>query len=111
MKQTLPKYKYDLVEIQWMDAVTHNGWLNFDEIQIEAGPSTTMTVAFLIKEDDKAYYLASTYHDVETNAQITVPKGMLISIRVLKKVKSERRKTPKKVIITPVQSGETGANG
>jgi len=91
-KPSNPGYLYPLVELQWLDAVTHNGWLDLDELQKENSPSHTITVAFLVKEDDKALYLASTYHDVETNAQITVPKGMVLSLKILKKAKLRGKK-------------------
>jgi len=91
-RQNNPGYLYDLVELQWLDAVTHNGWLELDELQKENSPSHTITVAFLVKEDTTALYLASTYHDVETNAQITVPKGMVLSLKILKKAKLRGKK-------------------
>lgn len=79
------KYLYPLVEVVWLDAVTHNAWVDLNELMEKVSPSLTMTVAFLMKEDAEAYYMASTYHEGESNAQITVPKGMVKSFRVLKK--------------------------
>lgn len=82
-KQT--KYAFPLVEVLWLDAVTHNEWTYIEDITDAVAPSLTITVAFLLKEDDTAYYMASTYHEDQSNAQITVPKGMVKSFRVIKK--------------------------
>jgi hypothetical protein len=72
--------KYPLVFIQWHDATTHNEWVDIADLKKEIGVLPTTTVGFLVKEDDEAYYIASTVHDDMTNAQITLPKGMVKSI-------------------------------
>jgi len=79
------KYDFPLVEVIWLDATTHNAWIDIEDVIEEVAPALTMTVAFLLKEDASAYYMASTYHDCQANAQITVPKGMVKSFRVIKK--------------------------
>jgi hypothetical protein len=76
----IPKFKYPLVCIDWKDATTHNDWLDIKDLQKEVGVYTTLTVGFLLKEDDEAFYIASTYFEDMCNAQITIPKGMVRNI-------------------------------
>jgi hypothetical protein len=55
-------------------------WVDIVDLEKEVGIDVTTTVGFLVKEDEGAYYIASTVHECMTNAQITLPKGMVKSI-------------------------------
>ena len=61
-KKIPPRHKYPLVEIRWHDATTHNMWVDIADLKKEVGIDATVTVGFLVKEDEDAYYIASTYH-------------------------------------------------
>ena len=73
-------YKYPLIEVVWDDASTDNGW--------EAPPDAlkeelAVTVGFLIRETDKHLLIASSYDDNHTNGRIQIPKGMIMTRKVV----------------------------
>lgn len=88
----IKKIPYPLVEILWLDATTHNQWIDIEDIQKEVGVDLTTTIGFLVKEDNTAYYVASTIHECMTNAQITLPKGMVQSVRFGRFVENRKKK-------------------
>ena len=88
------KFNFPLVWVEWLDATTHNMWVEIADIQKEVSVDLTTTVGFLVMEDEQAYYIASTVHECMTNAQITLPKGMVKSI-VIGSFKEPVKRKPK----------------
>lgn len=80
------KYKYPLVEVEWIDAETEHGW---EEVEFPTELPIVTTIGFLIKEgkdknDNEYLLIASTYSDGQTNGRFKVPKGMVKKITILK---------------------------
>ena len=98
------KHKYPLVEILWHDATTHNQWVDVADIEKEVGVDLTTTLGFLVKEDENAFYVASTIHECMTNAQITLPRGMVKSIKFGRFVENRKKKIGTPEIQDPVCS-------
>lgn len=76
------KYPFPLVEIRWWDAQTDHGWE--DKIDILVNVPEVITVGFLITENESGAVLASTVgDDMQSNARITIPAGMIQGRKVL----------------------------
>lgn len=77
------KYPFPVVEVTWLDAGTAHGWEGNDEV--EAKPFEVMTVGFLLRDQPDCLMVASTTcADKSSNSRITIPRGMVLSLRVLK---------------------------
>lgn len=75
--------KYPIVLIEWEDADTDHGWEELEDSDFS--PTLASTVGFLIKEDDAAVSIASTYSGSSTNNRMRIPKGMIKTMKVIKK--------------------------
>lgn len=75
------KYKYKLIEIEWDDAQTDDGW---EEAPDDLEPALAITVGFLIRETKDHLLIASTYDEKHTNARLQIPKKMIVSRKELK---------------------------
>jgi hypothetical protein len=98
MKQKKPK-TYPLVWIQWWDAAAHNEWADVADVQEDVPVDLITTVGFLVKEDEKAYYVVATICGDMANNQMSLPKGMVKSIQIGRF--AEKRK--KKIGTQPIQ--------
>ena len=77
-----PKFSFPLVHVEWKDAQTGHGWEDRENVLVET-PIVT-TVGFLIKETDEGVVVASTVGtDLQSNARISIPRGMIISKKEL----------------------------
>jgi len=79
------RYKYPLVEIQWVDAETEHGW---EEVEDDSTLPVATTIGFLIKDrPDKNGHdmllIASTYADTQTNGRFKIPKSMVKEMKVI----------------------------
>lgn len=85
MARVATKYPYPLVEVLWIDAETDgDGWLSPDE-KTPVAPEV-ITVGFLVYDKDDIIQIASTIAvDKSHNSRIIIPKGMVKSMKVLKK--------------------------
>lgn len=78
----VPPYK--LVEIIWDDAASNaSTWVHKDNMEM---PEQVATIGWLIKEDDKAVYTASSIandkeHEDDVGNTMVIPKGMIVSRR------------------------------
>lgn len=75
-------YRLPLVEVIWDDAAADSSWEEADALNDV--PDTVTTVGFLAKETERYLWIASTDDGYHTNARMKIPKGMVISRRVLK---------------------------
>lgn len=80
-----PPYKF--VEVIWDDAASNSeAWVHKNDLAL---PEQVITRGWLIKEDDRAIYIASSiannveFEDTVGNT-MTIPKGMVVSRRDLK---------------------------
>jgi hypothetical protein len=77
-----PPYKY--VEMIWDDAASNSdAWVHKDDIQ---EPEQVITRGWMIKEDDRAVYLASSVSNIKdfedtVGNTMTIPKGMIVTRR------------------------------
>jgi len=86
MAKKIPKYKYPLVQITWVDAETDHGWEETDGVEPVLPIATT--VGFLIKggadkNGNEYYVICSTYADNSNNGRFKIPKGMVKDFVVL----------------------------
>ena len=79
-------YRLPLVEIVWDDAAADGSWEESDSLA--DGPDKVITVGFLAKETERYLWIASTDDGYHTNARMKIPKGMVMSRRVLRKAKA-----------------------
>lgn len=76
------RFPFPLVHIEWKDAQTGHGWEDKENVLVEI-PIVT-TVGFLIKETGDGVVIASTVGtDLQSNARISIPQGMIISKKEL----------------------------
>jgi len=75
-------YRLPLVEVIWDDAAADGSWEEAEALP--DGPEKVTTVGFLAKETDGYLWIASTDDGYHTNARMKIPKGMVISRKVLK---------------------------
>lgn len=97
-----PPYQY--IEVIWDDAASNtDAWVHKDEMQ---EPEQVLTRGWMIKEDDRAIYIASSvsntkdFEDTVGNT-MTVPKGMLVSRRNLRVSSIAKRKPRHKLHTKP----------
>lgn len=75
---------YKLVEVIWDDAASNSeAWVHKDDME---SPEQVITIGFVIKEDDRAIYIASSIandedHEDTVGNTMTIPKGMIVSRR------------------------------
>jgi len=79
------KSPFPLVEVIWLDAITDpQGWEDVETMEAVAA-AEVLTVGFLVKESASAWLVASTVCEEKTcNSRITIPKGMVKSLRYLR---------------------------
>lgn len=84
MKIKRPKQPFDLVEVWWEDASdAEQGWVKDID---EDTPAMALSVGFLVKETNDRIYLAQDIDaDGHHNGRGKIPRGMVRSIRVLRK--------------------------
>ena len=77
--------KHTILLIVWEDAVSDNGWQLKEEV---SETHTCSSIGVLIKETDKYVVLGGSWSDengeLETNNRITIPKGWIVSRKVVK---------------------------
>jgi len=82
--------KYELVEVEWLDAQSSFGQAEFiDELITQMKPLHTFSTGYLLN-GNKDYILLGFMlfgHDMVKHNQL-IPKGMIIKIRTLKVQKS-----------------------
>ena len=76
-------FKYPIVCIEWIDAATDHGWEEISDSDFS--PTIAVSVGFMIKEDDTTIVLASSYTGTASNNRLQIPKGMIKTMKVLKK--------------------------
>lgn len=81
-------YQYPLVEITWDDASSDAGWQEAREVKFE--PQVVISVGFLISENKKYVIIGHTYSGEDFVGWMQIPKGMIISKKVLKRAKRGR---------------------
>lgn len=78
------KYPYPLVEVVWVDAETGHGWEEEDET--EPMLPVVVTAGFLLKQTEELVCIASSVSATKNhNGRISIPTGMVKSLKVLKK--------------------------
>lgn len=73
--------KHKVVLIEWIDAVTEQGWQKATDL-IEA--PTCLTMGFLVKETKLSISVAATISDDEVNAIQTIPRSMVVRKKYVK---------------------------
>lgn len=90
---------YKLTEVIWDDAASNSeAWVHKDDME---APEQVITVGYVIKEDDRAVYIASSVsndkaHEDTVGNTMTIPKGMIVTRREIK-VSNAKRKPRHKV--------------
>lgn len=74
-------YRFPLVELVWDDAQADPSWT--DPKDMLPQPALVTTVGFLVKESDAYVVIASTYEDTDVVATMQIPKGMIVSRKVI----------------------------
>lgn len=91
-KGYVPPYK--LTEVIWDDAASNSeAWVHKDDME---APEQVITIGYVIKEDDRAVYIASSVandeeHEETVGNTMTIPKGMIVSRRNVKVVNASRK--------------------
>jgi hypothetical protein len=78
-------YQYPLVEITWDDASSDAGWQEIKSIKFE--PQVVISIGFLFAENRKYVIIGHTYSGDDFVGWLQIPKGMIISRKVLKRAK------------------------
>ena len=86
-----PQAKYDMVEVIWDDAAgLRHGWEDTVE---KLEPQIVLSVGFLIRETPDHIIIAQdTDSDGQHNGRSQIPRGMIKSIKVLRKRYEPRHK-------------------
>lgn len=97
-----PPQKYDLVLVTWDDAAAlKHGWIGADVGEPE--PQVVMSVGFLVKDTENYVVIAMDIDpDGLHNTRGQIPKGMLRSMKVLRK--ADRVISAKPEILQQIQS-------
>ena len=76
--------KFDLVEVTWDDASSlEHGWV--DPADEKPQPQLVKTVGFLVNESDHYLVIASTTDGNWVNGRFQIPKGMVKSVKPLRR--------------------------
>jgi hypothetical protein len=75
--------KYQIVQIEWMDAFSEDGWKDISLLQAKEKTALCNTVGYLVLETDEFYHVANTVSVNEVACTMAIPKGMVISLKVL----------------------------
>jgi hypothetical protein len=70
------QYKYPLIEIEWDDSVTEDGWTDVPEA---LEPHLTISIGFLIKETKIHILIASSYDESHVMGKLQIPKKTIKS--------------------------------
>lgn len=73
--------KHKVVLIEWIDAVTEQGWQKPADLM---DAPTCLTIGFLVKETKLSISVAATISDDEVNAVQTIPRAMVVRKRYVK---------------------------
>lgn len=78
-----------IVEVEWEDAMTRDGWANMDEYKVEPSerPALVRSVGYLITNDgDRVTLLQSANYDGRNvgSTSITIPAGCIRKMRTAK---------------------------
>lgn len=74
-----------LVEVLWLDAEDINAdWITNDDIA-KSCPAPTLTVGYLVHQDDHAVKLVSLVNHTHAAHGLTIPRGMVKRITRLKR--------------------------
>jgi len=92
----MKKPNFPIVEIVWEDITAHEkeiGWVNPKDLPHEIKPCLISSVGYLLV-DNASYvvYASDVAADGETNDRTQIPKSNVKSIKVLRKVPSEKVK-------------------
>ena len=80
-----PHQAYPLVEVWWDDATEMpSGWIEAKE-EIEIKSCIVLSVGFLVKETEDYIIIATDTNNAGHNGRSQIPKGMVKSMKVLKK--------------------------
>lgn len=74
----------DVAIVEWIDACSQDEWKTSDEIELD--PAPVVSVGMVFEHDDKKITIALN-HDCSNDSYsclITVPAGMVLSVRKLK---------------------------
>jgi hypothetical protein len=72
---------FPLKEVTWLDAVALSQWMAAGAVQ---EPIRAVTIGYVLHEDETYIQLAGTVAtDGEYNQSMTIPKGMVLSIKEL----------------------------
>lgn len=96
-----PKQKYPLVEVIWDDATSlSQGWKNPEEWEKEPiKPEIVLSVGFVVKETEAYLILAmDTDSDGDHASRSQIPKGMVRSVKILRKADYIKPTTPAPVL-------------
>jgi len=74
--------RYPIVEVRWLDALELGGWTEHKDVTNKPMPSRT--VGYLIREADDALTVAGLVNANHVALAVTIPRGMVTSVRYLK---------------------------
>lgn len=72
---TTPNGMHEAKAVTWVDASMGGGWHTYDEIDSE--PALTITVGWLVKEDENTLVLASSWGYGQLGNLTYIPRGMI----------------------------------
>jgi hypothetical protein len=78
--------KYVIVEVLWIDAVANaiTEWMDIEELQ-NVQPCETLSVGYLITDHPEWVTIIALMNDSTGGHAITIPRGMILAIRALKR--------------------------
>lgn len=72
-----------IVEVTWNDATSVGGWIDISELKQAINPLRCYSVGYFMTETDDAVVLAQSSGGPNVAEVLVIPKGMVISIRLL----------------------------
>lgn len=99
-KTKRPFQHYPLAEIVWDDASGfRHGWM--DKVD-DPKPQLVISVGFLIKDTpDYVIYASDVDGDGAHNGRTQIPRGMIKTLRILRKVDSAKETKAKELLAVP----------
>lgn len=73
----------DAVLVEWRDAVTSHGWMEYDEIATSS--DEIVTVGILYARDDRDLTVVSSHGEDQVNGYMTIPTDWVQKVRVLRR--------------------------
>lgn len=74
--------KRKIIYVEWIDAVADSGWCKDKDAEDIA--RQCHAIGFLVNETKDSIILACTYHDLETNARMAIPKAWIKKRKVVR---------------------------